>query len=66
MARGSTRPAGAECGLNHLTDVELLTADWAGRYNADRLMHRLGRFPPVEYEAIYYATNTAPSEAVAL
>jgi transposase InsO family protein len=49
--------------LHRLTDVELLTADWVHWYNTDRLMHRLGRIPPIEYEAIYYATNTAPSEA---
>lgn len=26
-------------------------------------LHRLGRIPPAEYQAIYYATNTARSEA---
>ncbi|MCX8559050.1 MULTISPECIES: IS3 family transposase [Mycobacteriaceae] len=49
--------------LHRLTDVELLTADWVHWYNSDRLMHRLGRIPPIEYETIYYATNTAQSEA---
>ncbi|MBU8826538.1 IS3 family transposase [Mycolicibacterium goodii] len=49
--------------LHRLTDVEMLTAAWVHWYNTDRLMHRLGRIPPTEYEAIYYATNTAPSEA---
>ncbi len=49
--------------LHRLTDVELLTADWVNWYNTDRLMHRLGRIPPVEYEAVYYATNTAHSAA---
>ena len=49
--------------LHRLTDVELLTADWVHWYNTDRLMHRLGRIPPVEYEAVYYATSTAQSEA---
>ncbi|TXH24206.1 MAG: IS3 family transposase [Mycobacterium sp.] len=49
--------------LHRLTDVELLTADWVNWYNTDRLMHRLGRIPPVEYEAVYYATNTAQSAA---
>ncbi len=29
--------------LHRLTDIELLTAEWVHRYNADRLMHRLGR-----------------------
>lgn len=49
--------------LHRLTDVELLTAEWVHWYNTDRLMHRLGRIPPTEYEAIYYATNTAQSAA---
>ncbi len=41
--------------LTRLADVELLTADWVGWFNNSRLMHRLGRKPPVEYEADYYA-----------
>lgn len=41
--------------LSRLADVELLTADWVGWYNTSRLMHRLDRKPPVEYEADYYA-----------
>lgn len=49
--------------LGWLADVEMLTADWVHWYNTDRFMHRLGRIPSAEYEAIYYATNTAPSEA---
>ncbi|MCX0272892.1 IS3 family transposase [Nocardia zapadnayensis] len=42
--------------LNRVADVELLTADWVGWFNKSRLMHRLGRTPPVEYEADYYAS----------
>lgn len=49
--------------LHRLTDVELLTADWVGWYNTDRLMHRLGRIPPIEYESIHYAATTAQSAA---
>jgi transposase InsO family protein len=49
--------------LHRLADVELLTADWVGWYNTDRLMHRLGRIPPIEYEAIHYAATTAHSAA---
>jgi putative transposase len=49
--------------LDRLADVEMLTADWVHWYNTDRLMHRLGRIPPVEYEAIYYAANPAQSAA---
>jgi putative transposase len=41
--------------LTRLADVEMLTADWVGWYNTSRLMHRLGRKPPAEYEADYYA-----------
>ncbi|WP_085997852.1 IS3 family transposase [Nocardia jiangxiensis] len=41
--------------MTRLSDVELITADWVGWYNQSRLMHRLGRKPPVEYEADYYA-----------
>lgn len=40
--------------LDRLTDVEMLTADWVHWYNTDRLMHRLGRIPPAEYDANYY------------
>ena len=50
--------------LHRLTDVELLTAEWVHWYNTDRLMHRLGRIPPLEYETVHYATNTAHSEAL--
>lgn len=49
--------------LDRLADVEMLTAAWVHWYNTERLMHRLGRIPPVEYEAIYYAANTAQSAA---
>ena len=49
--------------LQRLADVEMLTAEWVHWYNTDRLMHRLGRIPPTEYEAIYYAINTAQPEA---
>jgi putative transposase len=43
--------------LDRLRDVEQITADWVHWYNHDRLMHRLGRRPPVEYEALYAANN---------
>lgn len=41
--------------LNHLSDLEEATAAWVDWYNNRRLMHRLGRIPPAEYEANYYA-----------
>jgi putative transposase len=40
--------------LHRLADVELLTAEGVHWYNTSRLMHRLGRIPPVEYETAYY------------
>ena len=33
----------------------MITADWVHWYNTGRLMHHLGRIPPVEAEANYYA-----------
>jgi putative transposase len=41
--------------LDRLSDVELITAAWVHWYNTSRLMHHLGRIPPVEAEANYYA-----------
>ena len=41
--------------LHRLADLEAATAAWVHWYNNHRLMHRLGRTPPVEYEAFYYA-----------
>ncbi len=50
--------------LNRPADVELLTADWVHWFNTSRLMHRLGRTPPVEYEAAHYVERaTAETEA---
>lgn len=45
--------------LQRLADVELLTADWVHWYNTARLMHRLGRVPPVEFETAHYARQAA-------
>ncbi|MET8800484.1 helix-turn-helix domain-containing protein [Nocardia sp. NPDC004568] len=44
--------------LRRLGDVEALTAGWIAWYNQSRLMHRLGRKRPIEYEAEYYAQLT--------
>ncbi len=41
--------------LRTLSDAEQITADWVHWYNTSRLMHRLGRRPPAEHEADYYA-----------
>lgn len=39
--------------------VKLLTADWVHWYNTNRLMHRLGRTPPVEFESAYHTQQAA-------
>lgn len=41
--------------LHRVADVEKATAAWVAWYNNERLMHRLGRIPPAEYEANHYA-----------
>ena len=43
--------------LDKLSDLEMITADWVHWYNESRLMHHLGRIPPAEAEANYYATT---------
>ena len=45
--------------LNRLADVELLTAEWVHWYNTSRLMQRLVRTPPLEFEARYYTQQAA-------
>lgn len=49
--------------LHRLSDVELLTAEWVQWYNTSRLMHRLDRTPPIEFEAEYYAHHVATQPA---
>jgi putative transposase len=44
--------------LDRLSDLEMITADWVHWYNTSRLMHHLGRIPPVEAEANYDATTS--------
>jgi putative transposase len=45
--------------LRTVSDVEEATSAWVHWYNTGRLMHRLGRIPPAEYEAKYYAEHRA-------
>ena len=45
-------------GLASFADVELATATWVHWYNTSRLMHRLGRRPPLETEQTYYAQSS--------
>ena len=41
--------------IRTLADLEEITSAWVAWYNAERLMHRLGRRPPTEAEAGYWA-----------
>ncbi len=41
--------------IDTLADLENMTSAWVSWYNESRLMHRLGRRPPAEAEAEYYA-----------
>jgi putative transposase len=45
--------------IRTLADLEDITSAWVSWYNEHRLMHRLGRIPPAEAEAKYYAGLTA-------
>jgi putative transposase len=44
--------------LRTLADVEEATSAWVHWYNEHRLMHRLGRIPPVEAEQNHYAQES--------
>ena len=39
-----------------LADLEEITSAWVHWYNTQRLMHRIGRIPPAEAEAVHHAT----------
>jgi transposase InsO family protein len=41
--------------IRTLSDLEEITSAWVAWYNTERLMHRLGRKPPAEAEAGYWA-----------
>lgn len=45
--------------ITTLADLEQITSAWVHWYNTARLMHRLGRRPPVEAEAEYWASQVA-------
>ncbi len=49
--------------LRTLADLEEITSAWVAWYNTSRLMHRLGRVPPAEAEAEYYAHHSAGQPA---
>ena len=44
--------------FQRLSDIEQATSEWVHWYNTARLMHRLGRRPPAEREADYYARTS--------
>jgi transposase InsO family protein len=49
--------------IRTLADLEQITSTWVHWYNTARLMHRLGRIPPAEAEAAYYAATDAATPA---
>jgi len=50
--------------IRTLAGLENITSAWVHWYNTSRLMHRLGRRPPAEAEAGYYAHNRDGQTAV--
>jgi putative transposase len=51
--------------VSSLADLEGITSAWVHWYNTSRLMHRLGRRPPAEAEAGYYAQHDGTQPAAA-
>jgi putative transposase len=49
--------------IRTLADLEHITSAWVHWYNTRRLMHHLGRIPPAEAEAAYYAATDAATPA---
>jgi len=45
-------------------ELKEMTSAWVNWYDTRRLMHRLGRRPPVEVEQEYYGRLAAESETV--
>jgi transposase InsO family protein len=45
--------------IRTLADLDEITSAWGPLDNTSRLMHRLGRIPPAEAEAAYYAATEA-------
>jgi putative transposase len=44
-----------------IEEVEFATLEWVDWFNNRRLLEPIGNIPPVEFEAVYYATNEAPA-----
>jgi len=52
--------------VTSLAGLEDITSAWVHWYNTSRLMHRLGRRPPAEAEAQYYARHNDSHRAAVL
>ena len=50
----------------NIEEVEFATLEWVDWFNNRRLLEPIGNIPPVEFEAMYYATNEAPAPMVEL
>jgi transposase InsO family protein len=50
----------------NIEEVEFATLEWVDWFNNRRLLEPIGNIPPVEFEAMYYATNEAPAPMVGL
>ncbi len=50
--------------LARVSDIEEVTSAWVHWYNTARLMHRLGRRPPTEHEADYYAQTVTTDRSL--
>jgi transposase InsO family protein len=50
--------------IRGLADLEDCTSAWVHWYNTRRLMHRLGRQPPAEAQAAYWAAVAGPAPGV--
>ena len=49
--------------ITTLADLEAITSAWVHWYNTARLMHRIGRRPPIEVEAEYWTIAAHPAQA---
>jgi hypothetical protein len=49
--------------MRTLVDLETITSAWIHCYTTRLLMHRLGRVPPADAEAAYFAANHATAWA---
>ena len=50
----------------NIEEVEFATLEWVDWFNNRRLLEPIGDIPPIEFEAMYYATQTSQTTAVGL